>query len=168
MWLKNELVLEYPTSSSYIYPRTLLGNTSEGFELRARGKSNSKHASIHRIILLHRTHLTQTHMEICSPTPHPPNHDVGVHHPTIGRNTKAHPSRRTDVHCECNRTLRNSEVPVEHVRISIPVVESCTEGVPARKVTENEREQCQQTRQRPHCGGSALLQRPEPHSKLHP
>ena len=134
----------------------------------ARGKSNSKHASIHRIILLHRTHLTQTHMKICSPTPHPPNHDVGVHHPTIGRNTKAHPSRCTDVHCKCNRTLRNSEVPVEHVRISTPVVESCTEGVPARKVTENERQQCQQTRQRPHCGGSALLQRPEPHSKLHP
>ena len=94
----------------------------------------------------------RTHMKVCSSVVHPSHHDIRVHHPTIGRETKAHPSRRTDVHCKRDRAVCSAEVPVEHVRISIPVVECRTEGVPTGEVTQNEGQQSQQTHQRPHRG----------------
>ena len=87
----------------------------------------------------------QTHMKVCLSVAHPPHHNVRVHHPTVGRETEAHPSRRTDVHCKCDRAVRNAEVPVEHVRVSIPVVEGGTEGVPGGEVTQNEGQQSHQT-----------------------
>ena len=95
-------------------------------------------------------------MKVCPSAAHPPHHDIGVDHPTVGRETEAHPSRRTDVNCKCDRALRGAEVPVEHVRISIPVVEGRTEGVPAGEVTQNEGQQSQQIQQRPHRGGRSL------------
>ena len=97
-------------------------------------------------------------MKVCPSVAHPPHHNVRVRHPTVGRETEAHPSRRTDVHCKCDRAVRVAEVPVKHVRISIPVVEGRTEGVPAGEVTQNEGQQSQQTQQTPHRGGSTLLQ----------
>ena len=93
-----------------------------------------------------------TYMEVCPSVAHPSHHDIRVHHPTVGRNTEAHPSRRTDVHCKCDRAIHVAESPVEHVRISIPLVEGGTEGVPTGEVTQNEGQQSQQTQQRPHCG----------------
>ena len=98
-------------------------------------------------------------MKVCLSVAHPPHHDIGVRHPTVGRETEAHPSRRTDVHCKRDRAVRVAEVPVEHVRISIPVVEGRTEGVPGGKVTQNEGQQSQQTQQTPHRGGSTLQQK---------
>jgi len=46
---------------------------------------------------------------------------------------------------------------VEHVRISVPVVEGGTEGVPTGEVTKNEGQQSQQTQQRPHRGDRSTL-----------
>ena len=92
-------------------------------------------------------------MKVCPSVSHPPHHDIRVYHPTVGRETEAHPSRRTDVNCKCDRALRSAEVPAEHVRISIPVVEGGTEGVSGGKVTQNEGQQSQQTQQTLHCGG---------------
>ena len=103
--------------------------------------------------------VQQTHMKVCLSAAHPSHHDIRVHHPTVGRETEAHPSRRTDVHCKCDRALCSAEVPVEHVRISIPVVECRTEGVPTGEVTQNEGQQSQQTQQRPHRGASTLAQK---------
>ena len=97
-------------------------------------------------------------MKVCLSVAHPPHHDIGVRHPTVGRETEAHPSRRTDVHCKRDCTFRNAEVPVEHVRISSPVVEGGTEGVSGGEVTQNEGKQSQQTQQTPHRGGSTLVQ----------
>ena len=90
-------------------------------------------------------------MKVCSPVAHPPNHDIRVQHPTVGRNTEAHPSRRADVHCKGDRALCSAEVPVEHVRISTSVVEGPIKGVPAGEVTENKGEESQETQQRLHC-----------------
>ena len=84
-------------------------------------------------------------MEVCPPVAHPPHHNVRFCHPTVGRETEAHPSRRTDVHCKCDRAVRVAEAPVEHIRISIPVVEGGTEGVSGGEVTHNEGQQSQQT-----------------------
>ena len=91
-------------------------------------------------------------MKVCPSVANPSHHDIGVRHPTVGRNTEAHPSRRTDVHCKCDRAVRVAEAPVQHVRVSIPVVESGTEGVPGGEVTQNEGQQSQQTEQTPHRG----------------
>ena len=91
-------------------------------------------------------------MEVCPSVAHPSHHYIRVHHPTVGRNTEAHPSRRTDVHCKCDRPIHVVESPVEHVRIPIPVVEGRTEGVPTGEVTQNEGQQSQQTQQRLHRG----------------
>ena len=91
-------------------------------------------------------------MEVCPSVAHPSHHDIGVRHPTVGRNTEAHPSRRTDVHCKCDRAVRVAEAPVQHVRVSIPVVKGGTEGVPGGEVTQNEGQQSQQTKQTPHRG----------------
>ena len=102
----------------------------------------------------------QTHMKVGLSAAHPSHHDIRVHHPTVGRETEAHPSRRTDVHCKCDRTLCSAEVPVEHVRISIPVVEGRSESVPTGEVTQNEGQQSQQTQQRPHRGASTLAEKP--------
>ena len=98
-------------------------------------------------------------MKVCPSVDHPPHHNIGVDHPTVGRKTEAHPSRRTDVHCKCDRALRNAEVPMKHIRISIPVVEGGTEGVPAREVTQNEGQQSQEIQQRPHRGCLTLTQK---------
>ena len=84
-------------------------------------------------------------MKVCLSAAHPPHHDIGVHHPAIGRETEAHPTRCTDVDCKCDRTLRSAEVPVEHIRVSIPVIEGGTEGVPDGEVTQNEGQQSKQT-----------------------
>ena len=83
-------------------------------------------------------------MKVCPSAAHPPHHDIGVDHPTVGWETEAHPSRRTDVHCKRDRAVRVAEVPVEHVRISIHVIEGGTEGVPGGDVTQNEGQQSQQ------------------------
>ena len=91
-------------------------------------------------------------MKVCLSVAHPPHHDIGVHHPAIGRETEAHPTRRTDVNCKCDRALCNAEVPMEHVRVSTPVVEGGTEGVPGGEVTQNDLQQSQQIQQTPHRG----------------
>ena len=98
-------------------------------------------------------------MKVCPSVAHPSHHNIGVYHPTVGRETEAHPSCRTDVHCKCDRAVRSAEVPVEHVRISIPVVEGRTKRVPGGEVTQNEGQQSQQTQQRPHRGGLTLVQK---------
>ena len=95
-----------------------------------------------------------THMKVCLSAAHPSHHHIRVHHPTVGRETEAHPSRRTDVHCKCDRTLCSAEVPMKYVRIFTPVVEGCSESVSAGEVTQNEGQQSQQTQQRPHRGAS--------------
>ena len=84
-------------------------------------------------------------MEICLSAAHPPHHNVRVRHPAVGWETEAYPTRRTDVNCKRDCTLRNAKVPVEHVRVSIPVVEGGTEGVPDGEVTQNEGQQTHQT-----------------------
>ena len=84
-------------------------------------------------------------MKVCPSAAHPPHHDIGVHHPAVGRETEAHPTCRTDVNCKCDRALRSAEVPMKHVRFSTTVVQGGTEGVPAGEVTQNEGEQNQQT-----------------------
>ena len=91
-------------------------------------------------------------MKVCPSVAHPPHHDIGVHHPAVGRETKADPTRRTNVNCKCDRALCNAEVPVEHVRISTPVVEGGTEGVSGGEVTQNDWQQSQQIQQTPHLG----------------
>ena len=98
-------------------------------------------------------------MKVCPSVAHPPNHNIRVCHPTVGRETEAHPSRRTDVHCKRDCTLRNAEVPMKHVRIFIPVVEGGTEGVSSGEVTQNKGQQSQQTEQTPHRGASTIAQK---------
>ena len=77
----------------------------------------------------------RTHMKVCPSVAHPSHHDIRVHHPTVGRETEAHPSRRADVHCKCDRALHVAEVPVKHVRIPTAVVEGRSESVPTGEVT---------------------------------
>jgi len=103
-------------------------------------------------------------MKVCSSIAHPSDHNIGVYHPTVGRNTESHPSRRADVHCKGDRAIGSAEVPVEHVRISIPVIERPTEGIPAREVmsTQNEGQQSQHTEQRLHHCDLTCVQRVEP------
>jgi len=88
-----------------------------------------------------------TYVKVCSSVAHPPNHNIRIHHPTVGRDTESYPSRRADVHCKCNCSLGIVEVPVEHVRISTLIVERGTEGVTAREVmsTQNKGQHTQQT-----------------------
>ena len=67
--------------------------------------------------------LNGTYMKICSSVAHPPNHNIGVDHPTVGRDTESHPPRRADIHCKRDRTHGSVEVPVNYICVSIPVVE---------------------------------------------
>ena len=98
-------------------------------------------------------------MKVCLSAAHPSHHDIRVHHPTVGRETETHPSRRTDVHCKCDRTLCSAEVPMKYVCIFTPVVEGRSEGVSAGEVTKNEGQQSQQIQQRLHRGASTLAQK---------
>jgi len=88
---------------------------------------------------------TFTYVKVCSSVAHPPNHNIRIHHSTVGRDTETHPARRADVHREGDRTLRGVEVPVEHVRTSIPVVECQIEWIPegVDMSTQNDGQQSQ-------------------------
>ena len=85
----------------------------------------------------------------CSPIPsrHPSSPS-----PPLGEIPK--PTHPVVLTFTANAIVRSTlpESPVEHVRISIPVVEGWTECVPTGEVTQNEGQQNQQTQQRPHCG----------------
>lgn len=59
----------------------------------------------------------RTHMEISGVTADPTNDYVRFNHPSIGRQSKPHPSISAHIHCKINGPVFQIEPPVQRVNV---------------------------------------------------